>query len=169
MLFCYPSPKPAMETVMTLKKNPERQIPVSYPSPIVLGTHQDDQQGNCKGLYHYSPPFQPLSTSVFPMSCTNHLKISAILFRKADTWLPTHLPLAQNTCISWFDLPGLTQVRHKHKVNTWASSFLFSSFSSSISKYISVLVMDIVPLMAAPGAISLQEVDNATGPVKSKN
>lgn len=57
MLYCYPSPKPAMETVMTLKKNPERQIPVSYPSPIVLGTHQDDLQWNCKGLYHYSPPF----------------------------------------------------------------------------------------------------------------
>ena len=49
---------------------------------------------------------------------------------------------------------------------TFGSIFLFPSSSSSISKYMSVFVIDIRPLMATPGAISLHGVDSATGPIK---
>ena len=59
--------------------------------------------------------------------------------------------------------------RHKEWINlTCGPNALFSSSSSSISKYISDFVIDIVPLTTAPGATSLHCVETATGPAEHK-
>lgn len=117
------------------------------PPPLPLNSRgsRASQQRNC-GLSELS----------FSAIC---LLFSWCLVQTSLTWqgVITYSP----TCTSWYKCVT-------HMINTWESSLLFSSFSSSISKYISDLVMDMVPLMAAPGAISLQVVDRATGPAKSQ-
>jgi len=52
--------------------------------------------------------------------------------------------------------------------HTFESIFLFLVSSSSISKYSSVLVMEMVPWTHAPGDISWHAVDRATGPAQSQ-
>lgn len=119
-------------------------------SPSPPTKFQGKQSFTAEKLWSFRTQFLCHLPAVFLVSCTNQPYLTG-----GSNILPTHPP----TCTSWYRCVT-------HMINTWESNLLFSSFSSSISKYISDLVMDMVPLMAAPGAISLQAVDRATGPVK---
>lgn len=77
MLHCYPFQKLVMETVIILKKNPARQIPISYPSPTIPGNHQDDQQE----IVRVCITTNPLSTAV-------NLSIPNVLYK--PSWDISH-------------------------------------------------------------------------------
>lgn len=66
-----------METVIILKKNPARQIPISYPSPTIPGNHQDDQQE----IIRVCITTNPLSTAV-------NLSIPNVLYK--PSWDISH-------------------------------------------------------------------------------